>query len=77
MANTKKRWGVYAWTHTPGGEVVARINNTYTSEAEAREASDDISFYGFESRVVIPEEYFKHAWAMIGANTEPEGGAEE
>lgn len=74
MANKTKRWGVYAWTHTTEGDTLARINNTYPSEAEAIEASKALEFYGYESRVVVPEEFFGHAWAMIGANIEPEEG---
>ncbi len=76
MANTK-RWGVYAWTHTPEGIVEARINNTFTSEAEAKAAANELGFYGYTSRVVVSEEYFKHAWAMIGANTEQNDTEEE
>lgn len=66
--NNMKRWGVYAWTRTEDGGVEARINNTYASEAEAKAAADSSPFrYGYDSRVIVPEELFDHAWAMIGA----------
>lgn len=64
----KKRWGVYAWSRTKDGGVEARINNTFESEAEAIEAAESSDFrYGYDSKVIVPEEHFKHAWAMIGA----------
>ena len=66
-----KRWGVYAWTRTKDGGVEARINNTYASEAEAKEAADSSTFrYIYDSLVIVPEELFDHAWAMIGATVE-------
>ena len=69
MNNNTERWGVYAWTRTEDGGVEARINNTYASEAEAKAAADSAHFrYG--SRVIVPEELFDHAWAMIGATVE-------
>lgn len=76
MDRTNQRWGVYAWTHTPEGVTNARINNTFRTEAEAKEASKDFAFYGYDSLVVIPEPFFGHAWDMIGANTQPEDGPE-
>lgn len=66
-----KRWGVYAWTRYEDGSVEARINNTYASEAEAKAAAENTEFrYGYTSRVIVPEELFDHAWAMIGATVE-------
>lgn len=64
----QERWGVYAWNRNEDGSVEARINNTFTSEAEAKEAAESSTFrYGYDSRVIVPQEHFKHAWAMIGA----------
>ena len=64
----QERWGVYAWTRNEDGSVEARINNTFTSEEEAKEAAESSAFrYGYDSRVIVPQEHFKHAWAMIGA----------
>lgn len=76
MDRTNQRWGVYAWTHTPEGVTNARINNTFRTEAEAKEASKALAFYGYDSLVVIPQAFFRQAWEMIGANTQPEDGPE-
>ena len=66
--NTEKRWGVYAWSRLEDGSVEARINNTFKSEEEAKEAAESSAFrYGYDSRVIVPQEHFRHAWAMIGA----------
>ena len=72
MSSTK-RWGVYAWTRYEDGAVEARICNTFQSEEEAQKAIESTEFrYGYASRVVVPEELFDHAWAMIGATVEHE-----
>ena len=64
----QERWGVYAWNRNEDGSVEARINNTFTSEAEAKEAAGSVDFkYGYDSKVIVPQEHFRHAWAMIGA----------
>lgn len=69
--NNMKRWGVYAWTRYEDGSVEARICNTFQSEEEAKKAVDSTEFrYGYDSRVIVPEELFDHAWAMIGATVE-------
>ena len=69
----QERWGVYAWTRNEDGSVEARINNTFTSEAEAKAAAEGMDFrYGYDSKVIVPQEHFRHAWAMIGAMVAPE-----
>lgn len=66
--NTEKRWGVYAWSRLEDGSVEARINNTFKSEEEAKEAAESSTFrYGYDSKVIVPARYFKQAWKMIGA----------
>ncbi len=68
MNNNTERWGVYAWSRLEDGSVEAKINNTFTSEDEARQAAESGDFrYGYESKVIVPEKHFRHAWAMIGA----------
>jgi len=64
----QERWGVYAWTRNEDGSVEARINNTFTSEAEAKAAAEGMDFrYGYDSKVIVPARYFRQAWEMIGA----------
>lgn len=68
MTNNTERWGVYAWSRTADGSVEAKINNTFTSEEEARQAAESPDVrYGYDSKVIVPERHFAHAWAMIGA----------
>lgn len=68
MENKQRRWGVFAWSRTKDGGIEARINNTFTCEQEAIEAAESTDFrYGYDSKVIVPEEHFMHAWAMIGA----------
>lgn len=77
MNEKQKRWGVYAWTRTEDGAVEAKINNTFKSEEEAREAAGSTEFrYGYDSKIIVPEEHFRHAWAMIGAVVGHEGAEE-
>lgn len=77
MNEKQKRWGVYAWTREADGTVEARINNAFTSEEEAREAAGSTEFrYGYDSKIIVPEEHFRHAWAMIGAVVGHEGAEE-
>lgn len=73
MNEKQTRWGVYAWTRTEDGAVEAKINNTFKSEKEAKQAAEGTEFrYGYDSRVIVPQAHFADAWRMIGAMVGPE-----